>query len=124
MDDSVKEEKRIEYEELYRKAWEAQCKRDAAVDPRVRLNEGDKKKKVSPVLPKDRPLTNFGRKLDRLARHGMDVYNISVALNVSESEVRRIMKDFDLPRSSYTGMRKVPVDLQKIGFRRVRKAKA
>ena len=106
MDDCLRETKRIEYEELYRKAWQAQCKRDAAVDPRLRLKEEDKKKKFSSVLPKDRPLTNFGRKLDRLARHGMDVYNISVVLNISEPEVRRIMKDFDLPRSTYTGMAK------------------
>ena len=106
MDNCSKEVKRFLYEEAYRKAWDAQCKRDAAVDPRVRLNEGDKKKKVSPVLPKDRPLTNFGRKLDRMARNGMDVCNISIALNISEPEVRRIMKDFDLPRKTFTGMAK------------------
>ena len=46
MDNCSKEVKRFLYEEAYRKAWDAQRKRDAAVDPRVRLNEGDKKKKV------------------------------------------------------------------------------
>ena len=98
MDACIREAKRIEYEDLYREAWDAQCKSDAAVDPRLRLKEHEKKKKSSPVLPKDRPLNNFGRKLDRLARNGMDVYNISIALNISETEVRRIMKDFGLPR--------------------------
>ena len=105
MDGCLRETKRIEYEEVYRKAWDKQRKRDAAIDPRVKLKEDEKKKKSYPVLPKNRPLTNFGRKLDRLARNGMDVYNISIALNISEPEVRRIMKDFDLPRETYTGMR-------------------
>ena len=106
MDACLKEAKRIEYEDLYRKAWDAQRKRDAAIDPRLRLKEDEKKKKFSSVLPKNRPLTNFGRKLDRLARNGMDVYNISVALNISETEVRRIMKDYGLPRETYIGMKK------------------
>lgn len=100
------EEDRIRYEDLYRKAWEAQCKRDAAVDPRVRLKEAEKKKKSSFVLPKDRPLNNLGRQVDRLARHKMDVHDISISVNVSETEVRRIMKDYGLPRETYTGMRK------------------
>ena len=106
MDACLKEAKRIEYEELYRKAWDAQRKNDAAIDPRVKLKEDEKKKRPSPVLPKNRPLTNFGRKLDRLARNGMDVYNISIALNISEPEVRRMMKDYALPRETYTGMAK------------------
>ena len=106
MDACLKEAKRIEYEDLYRKAWDAQRKRDAGIDPRLRLKEDEKKKKFSSVLPKNRPLTNFGRKLDRLARNGMDVYNISIALNISEPEVRRIMKDYALPRETYTGMAK------------------
>tara|TARA_R100001129_G_scaffold101529_1_gene69485 strand:+ start:390 stop:716 length:327 start_codon:yes stop_codon:yes gene_type:complete len=106
MDVCLKEAKRIEYEDLYRKAWDAQRKRDAAIDPRLRLKEDEKKKRSFHVLPKDRPLTNFGRKLDRLARNGMDVYNISIALNISEPEVRRIMKDYALPRETYTGMAK------------------
>ena len=105
MDACSREVKRIEYEEVYRKAWDKQRKRDAAIDPRVKLKEDEKKKRPSPVLPKNRPLTNFNRKLDRLARNGMDVYNISVALNISETEVRRIMKDYALPRETYTGMR-------------------
>lgn len=46
MDDCLRETKRIEYEDLYRKAWQAQCKRDAAVDPRLRLKEDEKKKEV------------------------------------------------------------------------------
>lgn len=100
------EEDRIRHEDLYRKAWEAQCKRDAAVDPRVRLKEAEKKKKSSFVLPKDRPLNNLGRQVDRLARHKMDVHDISISVNVSETEVRRIMKDYGLPRETYTGMRK------------------
>ena len=100
------EEDRIRYEDLYRKAWEAQCKRDAAVDPRVRLKEAEKKKKSSFVLPKDRPLNNLGRQVDRLARHKMDVHDISISVNISETEVRRIMKDYGLPRETYTGMRK------------------
>ena len=106
MDDCLTEEKRIQYEDLYRKAWEAQCKRDAAVDPRVRLKEPEKKKRFFSVLPKDRPLTNLGRQVDRLARHKMDVHDMSLVLNISEPEVRRIMKDFGLPRETYTGMRK------------------
>ena len=105
MDACLRETKRIEYEELYRKAWDAQRKRDAAIDPRLKLKEDEKKKRSSPVLPKNRPLTNFGRKLDRLARNGMDVYNISIALNISEPEVRRIMKDYALPRETWTGMK-------------------
>ena len=106
MDACLKEAKRIEYEDLYRKAWDAQRKRDAAIDPRLRLKEHEKKNQFSSVLPKNRPLTNFGRKLDRLARNGMDVYNISIALNISEPEVRRIMKDYALPRETFTGMAK------------------
>jgi hypothetical protein len=31
------EEDRTRYEDLYREAWEAQCKRDAEIDPRVNL---------------------------------------------------------------------------------------
>ena len=106
MDACLKEAKRIEYEELYRKAWDAQRKNDAAIDPRVKLKEDEKKKRSSSVLPKNRPLSNFNRKLDRLARNGMDVYNISIALNISETEVRRIMKDYGLPRETWTGMKK------------------
>ena len=105
MDDCLIEEKRIQYEDLYRKAWEAQCKRDAAVDPRVRLKEPEKKKRFFSVLPKNRPLNNLGRQVDRMARNGMDVCNISIALNIPEPEVRRIMKDYGLPRETYTGMR-------------------
>ena len=44
MDACLKEAKRIEYEELYRKAWDAQRKNDAAIDPRVKLKEDEKKK--------------------------------------------------------------------------------
>ena len=96
---------RVRYEDLYRKAWEAQCKRDAAVDPRLKLKEPEKKKKSSFVLPKNRPLNNLGRQIDRMARHNMGVHDMSLVLNVSEPEVRRIMKDYGLPRETYTGMR-------------------
>tara|TARA_R100001129_G_scaffold50009_1_gene34590 strand:+ start:369 stop:689 length:321 start_codon:yes stop_codon:yes gene_type:complete len=105
MDACLKEAKRIEYEELYRKAWDAQRKRDAAVDPRLRLKEDEKKKRFFSVLPKNRPLNNLGRQVDRMARNGMDVCNISIALNIPEPEVRRIMKDYGLPRETYTGMK-------------------
>jgi hypothetical protein len=37
MDDCLIEKKRIQYEDLYREAWEAQCKRDAEIDPRIDL---------------------------------------------------------------------------------------
>ena len=106
MDNCLRETKRIAYEDLYRKAWQAQCKTDAAVDPRLRLKEDEKKKKFFSVLPKNRPLTNLGKKLDRLARNGMDVHDMSLVLNISEPEVRRMMKDYALPRKTYTGMAK------------------
>lgn len=94
------EEDRIRYEDLYRKAWEAQCKRDAAVDPRLKLKEPEKKKKSFFALPKDRPLNNLGRQIDRMARHNMDVHDMSLVLNISEPKVRRIMKDYGLPRET------------------------
>ena len=50
MDACLKEAKRIEYEDLYRKAWDAQRKRDAAIDPRLKLKEDEKKKRSSPSL--------------------------------------------------------------------------
>ena len=113
MDDCLTEEKRIQYEDLYRKAWEAQCKRDAAVDPRVRLKEAEKKKRFFSVLPKDRPLTNLGRQVDRLARHNMDVHDMSLVLNISEPEVNSLI----IPDDEFEEMSKVgtpPAELDPI----------
>lgn len=38
------EEERIRYEDLYREAWEPQCKRDAEINPRVELKQPEKKR--------------------------------------------------------------------------------
>ncbi len=90
------EEDRIRYEDAYRKAWIAQCKVDAAVNPRVMLKLPEERKKQ--IQPENRPLNALGRTVNNLLKHKMGVPEISDSLEIAQSEIEIMIRKYGLPR--------------------------
>lgn len=87
---------RIRYEEAYRAAWQAQCKVDAAINPRVLLKPSEDRKKV--VRSEDRPLNPLGRTVNNLLKYNMGIPEIAASLEIAQSEVEKMVKNYGLPR--------------------------
>ena len=90
------DEDRIRYEDAYRKAWIAQCKVDAAVNPRVMLKLPEERKKQ--IQPESRPLNALGRTVNNLLKYNMGIPEIAASLEISQSEVEKMIENYGLPR--------------------------
>ena len=88
-------QERTGYEELYRKCWEQQVKKDMAVNPRLReISRFVRRKEQRSKLE----LTEQAAVIDRMLKLNMSVHSISEVLRVSDKSVIQIKARYNLPR--------------------------
>jgi hypothetical protein len=88
-------QERTGYEELYRKCWEQQVKKDMAVNPRLReISRFVRRKEQRSKLE----LTEQAAVIDRMLKLNMSVHSISEVLRVSDKSVIQIKSRYNLPR--------------------------
>ena len=90
------EQHRIAYEDLYRRAWEAQNKLDRQANPKMQSNSVPLRKK--PIPPKERPLSMEAKTINNLLNYGMLAHQIADALHMEEHNVFVIIRKYALPR--------------------------
>ncbi len=90
------EKDRIAYEDLYRRAWEAQNVLDRRANPKMQTNSLPLRKRVT--LPKERPLSMEAKTVNNLLNHGMLAHQIAAALHMEEHNVFVLIKKYALPR--------------------------
>ena len=91
----MNEQERTGYEELYRKCWAQQVKKDMAVNPRLReISRFIRRKEQRSKLELTKKATSVNRMLIR----GMSTYSIGEALDVSHRSITQIKARYGLPR--------------------------
>tara|TARA_R110002167_G_scaffold42252_5_gene128448 strand:+ start:6710 stop:7012 length:303 start_codon:yes stop_codon:yes gene_type:complete len=94
----MNEQERTGYEELYRKCWEQQVKKDMAVNPRLREISRFIRRKEQRSKLELLELTEQAAMIDRMLKLNMSVHSISEVLRVSDKSVIQIKARYNLPR--------------------------
>jgi hypothetical protein len=110
------EYERIKYEELYRKCWVAQMKKDREVNPRLEnasayarngrsalYTDGGGRHVGRPrtlfvALANNRPLTSEATIANKLILKGMLLKDVAEVIGVSPKAMSRLKKRYNLPR--------------------------
>ena len=86
---------RVDYEELYRKCWVQQVKKDMAANRRLReISRFVRRREQCSKLE----LTEQAMMVDRMLKLNMSVHSISEVLRVSDKSVIQIKARYNLPR--------------------------
>ena len=110
------EYERIKYEELYRKCWVAQMKKDKEVNPRLEnasayarngraalYTDGGgrhvgRARTLFVEIAKNRPLTSEATIANKLILKGMLLKDVAEVIGVSPKAMSRLKKRYNLPR--------------------------
>lgn len=106
------EQERINYEELYRKVWEAQTKKDRADNPQLasRATHKNCTNKINGQMggrPKNEAsnlkLTKEAEMVNRMLKRSMTLKAIAEIMGISPKKASTIKRKYDLPRGENNG---------------------
>ena len=84
-----------QFEDFYRKAWEAQNKVDLATNPRLSPKKETKEKRIADIEGKK--LTAAANTVNKLLRNGLSILEISDALGQHFLCIKKLVLRYDLP---------------------------